>query len=179
MFASSHIMTENLIEPEFISMFERLRSAELLYRLTDDGGTPQSFHSKCDNKGPTIMIVKTEDDRVFGGYNSTSWISEYVYSQWEEAFIFSVTDGRARGWIKWPIDKHKTDKAIKQNESKFSPGFGEANNSDLFIAFKKLENSYSRLGHVYRWPYEYDPYTFLAGSETGWDIVEIEVWSIN
>ena len=95
-----------------------------------------------------------------------------------DSFLFSLTDGKGRKWIKWPIERHKTDKAIKQNESKYSPGFGEANNSDLFIAFRKLQNSYSRLGNVYRWPSNHDPSTFLAGSETGWNITEIEVWSI-
>ncbi|CAI2385495.1 unnamed protein product [Moneuplotes crassus] len=178
LFRKSTILKPNLITPEFVSMFEKLRSTERLFQLTRDGQSPFEFHEKCDNKGQTIMIIKTLNGHIFGGYNPTSWISEYVYSQCEDAFLFSLTDGKGRKCIKCPIERHKADKAIKQNQNKYSPGFGEANNSDLFIAFRKLDNSYSRLGNVYRCPNQYDPSTFLAGSETGWDIEEIEVWSI-
>jgi hypothetical protein len=77
------------------------------------------------------------------------------------------------------VKDNKRDKAIKQNEEKYSPGFGEANISDLFIAFKKLENSYSYLGNVYKLPKGEDPETFLAGKYTKWNIVEMEVWAVN
>ena len=69
--------------------------------------------------------------------------------------------------------------AIKQNEAKYSPGFGEANTSDLFIAFKNLANSYSQLGNVYKVPQMFDRKTFLAGSKDNWDIEEVEVWSVS
>ena len=42
--------------------------------------------------------------------------------------------------------------AIKNSEEEYSPGFGEANISDLFIAFKNPANSYSMLGNVYKCP---------------------------
>ncbi len=76
------------------------------------------------------------------------------------------------------VKPSKADHAIKQNEAQFSPGFGEANISDLFIAFKKLENSYSYLGNVYKLPQGYQPDTFLAGRYSNWNFVEIEVWAI-
>ncbi len=53
--------------------------------------------------------------------------------------------------------------AIKQNESKFSPGFGEANSSDLFISYKNPKSSYSKLGNVYKSPRGYEGASFLAG----------------
>ncbi|CAI2383290.1 unnamed protein product [Moneuplotes crassus] len=161
LFTKSSILKESLITPEFAAMLPKLRSSERLFQLTRDGPNPFIFHEKCDNKGQTIVLVKLLDGHIFGGYNPTSWISEYVYSKCEDAFLFSLTNGKGRKCIKCPIERHKSDKAIKQNKTKYSPGFGEANNSDLFIAFRKLDNSYSRLG-----------------SETGWDIVEVEVWSI-
>ena len=64
-------------------MFDKLRSSELLYKLTLDGETPFMFHKNWDNKGSTIMMIQTEEGYIFGGYNPTSWISEYVYSQCE------------------------------------------------------------------------------------------------
>ena len=71
--------------------------------------------------------------------------------------------------------------AIKQNESKYSPAFGEANVSDLFIAFKNLANSYSMLGNVYKLPNEagnIDAESFLAGRKKDWVIEEVEVWAV-
>jgi hypothetical protein len=47
------------------------------------------------------------------------------------------------------LKKDRADCAIKQSEKKYSPGFGEANNCDMFIAYKNLSKSYSKLGTVY------------------------------
>jgi len=93
--------------------------------------------------------------------------------------LFSVTDGKGRKPIKCPVRKTKAHLAIKQNEFKYSPGFGEANVADLFIAFKNLANSYSNLGNVYKVPPREDKDTFLAGRRQDWQIDEVEVWSLS
>lgn len=74
--------------------------------------------------------------------------------------------------------RNKAHHAIKQNDAKYSPAFGEANISDLFIAFKNLSNSYSMLGNVYKVPEKVDGEIFLAGKKKDWQIDEIEVWAI-
>lgn len=48
----------------------------LLYRGSDEGFSAQKFHEKCDNKGPTVTLVRTEKNNVFGGYASQSWTSD-------------------------------------------------------------------------------------------------------
>ena len=71
-------------------------------------------------------------------------------------------------------------------KNKYSPGFGKSNESDLFISFKNLSRSYSSLGTVYEFPQkevendeEYNrPETFFAGSQSNWDIVNIEAFSL-
>jgi len=89
-----------------------------------------------------------------------------------------LTDGKGRKPIRCPVKKGKTHYAIKQNEFKYSPGFGEANTSDLFIAFKNLANSYSSLGNVYKVPPNEDREKFLAGRKKDWQIEEVEVWAL-
>ena len=32
-----------------------------------------AFHSKCDDKGPTIVLIKSDSNYRFGGYTSISW----------------------------------------------------------------------------------------------------------
>ena len=46
----------------------------LLFRASRDGSAGRNFHSKCDNKGPTITIVKS-GGYSFGGFTEKSWIS--------------------------------------------------------------------------------------------------------
>lgn len=124
------------------------------------------------------MFVKTTDGHIFGGYNPVSWVSDFCYSDTKDAYLFSVTDGKGRHPIKCHIRKNKSHLAIKQNEVKYSPAFGEANVSDLFIAFKNLSNSYSNLGNIYKVPDGYEADSFFAGQKKDWNIEEVEVWAI-
>ena len=56
----------------------------LLFRASRDGFAAQTFHSKCDNKGPTVTIVKSGNN-LFGGFTEVSWQSKstnrfYIYN---------------------------------------------------------------------------------------------------
>ena len=44
----------------------------LCYRASNHGWSSQTFHSYCDNKGPTVTIVRV-GIYIFGGYNDNSW----------------------------------------------------------------------------------------------------------
>ena len=46
----------------------------LLFRASRDGFAAAAFHSKCDNKGPTVTIVKSGSN-IFGGFTEVSWTS--------------------------------------------------------------------------------------------------------
>ena len=46
----------------------------LCYRASRDGWRAQDFHRHCDNKGPTVVLVKANDS-IFGGYTGQSWMS--------------------------------------------------------------------------------------------------------
>ena len=48
---------------------------ELLWKGSRDGFGASTFHTKCDKKGPTLTVVKSEHDKVFGGYTSLNWES--------------------------------------------------------------------------------------------------------
>ena len=45
---------------------------ELLYRASRDGWGASNFHSCCDNKGPTVTVVKS-GNYIFGGYTEETW----------------------------------------------------------------------------------------------------------
>ena len=50
---------------------------KLLFRASQDGFTAQAFHGRCDNKGPTVTIVKSGNN-IFGGFTENSWHSKYI-----------------------------------------------------------------------------------------------------
>ena len=50
---------------------------KLLFRASQDGFTAQAFHGICDNKGPTVTIVKSGNN-IFGGFTENSWHSKYI-----------------------------------------------------------------------------------------------------
>ncbi|CAG8561439.1 14360_t:CDS:2 [Acaulospora morrowiae] len=47
---------------------------KLIYRASRDGFKIKKFHEKCDNKGPTLVVIKACDSRhIVGGYNPLNW----------------------------------------------------------------------------------------------------------
>ena len=49
-----------------------MASDNLLYRASRDGWGASNFHSCCDNKGPTVTVVKS-GNYIFGGYTEHEW----------------------------------------------------------------------------------------------------------
>jgi hypothetical protein len=46
---------------------------EKIHDISKDGFSSRTFHSNCDNKGPTITIIKTNNNEIIGGYNDKHW----------------------------------------------------------------------------------------------------------
>ena len=49
-------------------------TCSLLFRASTDGNTPADFHRCCDNKGPTLVLIKS-GEYIFGGFTLQSWES--------------------------------------------------------------------------------------------------------
>lgn len=45
----------------------------LRYRASEHKFKATSFHKYCDDKGPTIVFIKSIDGSIFGGYTTQSW----------------------------------------------------------------------------------------------------------
>ena len=55
----------------------------LCYRASLDGASAKAFHSKCDNKAPTVVLVQV-GKFIFGGFTDNSWsqaasLGEYTF----------------------------------------------------------------------------------------------------
>ena len=51
------------------------------WRASLDGWAASTFHSRCDNKGPTVTIIRVGGKYIFGGYTSLSWGKWFVFFQ--------------------------------------------------------------------------------------------------
>ena len=54
------------------------------WRASVDGWAASTFHGRCDNKGPTVTIIRVGGKYIFGGYTSVSW------SKWKDFLNLSV-----------------------------------------------------------------------------------------
>jgi hypothetical protein len=65
---------------------------ELLYKATRDTFSSYTMHQMIDNKGPTVGIIKSEHNKVFGGYCEIDWKPDGAWKPDPKAFIFSMTN---------------------------------------------------------------------------------------
>jgi hypothetical protein len=66
----------------------------LIYQASRDGFGLNDFHSKCDGIMNTLMIIKTSDSYVFGGFTTQDWTDLNGYKLDTDAFIFSTISGK-------------------------------------------------------------------------------------
>ena len=53
---------------------------KLTYRASEHGYTAESFHECCNNKGPTLIVIKSSGGWIFGGYTTQSWSGRSIYN---------------------------------------------------------------------------------------------------
>lgn len=63
---------------------------KLIYDAKNNGDKVSTFHSLCDNKGATLTIISTKDNKIFGGYLSISFSENSGWIHDEKAFVFSL-----------------------------------------------------------------------------------------
>jgi hypothetical protein len=67
---------------------------KLLFRMSRDGSNCSDFHRLCDNKGETLIIIKTDKNYKFGAYTPLNWVTpssgEVNDPKDELTFLFSL-----------------------------------------------------------------------------------------
>ena len=65
---------------------------ELIFKMSENGSNSENFHKLCDNKGPTLIIIKTTKNKKFGGFTPLNWDSNgrEKYDNLNQTFIFSL-----------------------------------------------------------------------------------------
>ena len=52
----------------------------LLYRASEHEYTAKSFHEYCNDKGPNLIVIKSSEGWIFGGYTTQSWSGYGIYN---------------------------------------------------------------------------------------------------
>ncbi len=143
----------------------------LCYRRSEHGASSTTFHSRCNNKGPTISVVKNNLNHVYGGYAPISWTSKGSYVSTTKSFLFSLTNKK-----KFPYYKSPNNSMYDNNG--YGPTWG--GNHDLYIN-GSISGGYANPGYSHQCSGICSSScsacaNALAGQQNGWSITELEVW---
>ena len=60
--------------------------------MSENGSKSKDFHKYCDNKGATLTLIKTTNNKIFGGFTPLEWKinTGYKSDQSNQTFIFSL-----------------------------------------------------------------------------------------
>ena len=138
----------------------------LLYKATIDTDQASVFHNKCDGATNSLVLVKSGNEKRFGGYTSCSWEGNSIEKNDENAFVFS-------------LDKMKIYDIIEGEPAigcypKYGPVFLGC---QIRIYDKFFENGGSTFekGLNYDTEEDYE----LSGGLKNFNIKEIEVYSVH
>jgi len=120
---------------------------ETLFVASKDGQSSTNFHSACDGKGTTVVIILTTTGNIFGGYAASSWTSSGSYVSASTSFLFRLRPSTRH----YTMKKGKESYAIYRNKS-YGPTFGGGH--DIYIVNNALSStsSYTNGGHSYDFP---------------------------
>ncbi|KAJ5077429.1 hypothetical protein M0811_05952 [Anaeramoeba ignava] len=159
-----------------------------------DGFDCKIWHDKCDNKGKTLVIIKTKDNFIFGGFTEVGFTTDQSKwsTKWRDpdrgmitdpnSFIFSLrNDKNDRKPEKFTIRKGEQSNAIFYYYSSYGPSFGFIDSPGDFRLYNDLQLGYSNFGRSYNLPNGIKQRTneaksYLAGSYKSSKVDEVETY---
>ena len=60
--------------------------------MSENGSSSDDFHRICDNQGPTLILIETNKNRIFGGFTPFGWMKDHEgqIDETNQTFIFSL-----------------------------------------------------------------------------------------
>lgn len=154
---------------------EKIKSSnwKLLYRGSKDGFSSANFHSKCDSKGPTVVLIKSNLGKIFGAFAEKDWSSSGSYQNSSNTFLFSI-DRKA----KYPLQPGHEGSSQYCNSS-YGPTFGSGH--DLYICNNSntVGSSYSNFPSSFKCPDTVNNgnSSYLAGAYN-FKVEEMEIFAV-
>ena len=143
--------------------------------------THKNFYEKCNEQGPTIVLIKNQKGNIFGGYTSVSWNNknkniDHYYAP--DSFLFSLTNIHNTNPAKFP----STGNYEIRNYISCGPAFGRG--TDLGVQ-EDLNNICGRgWGHfpsTFQDTLGYGKSVFTGNADNNnviFEIIEVEVFKV-
>ncbi len=156
---------------------DRSQRWELCYKLTANGAATSTFHSRCNNRGPTVTVGALSTGRRIGGYAHVSWQSRNDYNYGDDHFIFSLDND-----YKYGSGARHSNGSI-YDHSTYGPTFGAGH--DISFGYSSVignggGDDYCNLGHSFQCRTGVYSSTScrneICGTYSGWSLTELETW---
>ena len=142
-------------------------SYDLLYKASRDGDKSENFHSKCDNINNTLVIIKTTNLNIFGGFTTQTW-NHAGYKNDPLAFAFSVNNQK----IYNIIDNKSGNYAIYAHNS-YGPCFGQGTDFGLYSGCLQKNNNWCNCKNTYNFNGDH-----LNQNTNNFQVLDYEVYHI-
>ena len=158
------IYIENIIK--WINSEKKIKT-KLLYRKSKDGDDYETFHRLCDNKGPTLILIKSKEGFIVGGYTPLNWDEHSGWIKDDQTFVFSLS-------------KNKIYRKISKNSdsiwcTKYGPYFAE-------IGFREIGKKNMSQGYFYYsknlYFENFNEIIPNEGKDKYFDVEEVEIYNI-
>jgi hypothetical protein len=80
----------NMLAKTLKQWLGKRKIGKLLFRASAPSFEPADFHAKCDFAAMTVLLAKSVNGCVFGGFAASSWIGAGVWTNAPDCFIFSL-----------------------------------------------------------------------------------------
>jgi hypothetical protein len=149
---------------------------KLIYKATKDGFTAAAFHQKCDNISHTLVIVRSDKGKTFGGYLDLPWSSASSYNNTSKSWLFSM-DARE----KYPVKSGQSQYG-GYGQSGYGPTWGGGHDLHICNDSNTVNSSYSNYAYTFEAPFgmtygSSQAQSHLAGSYN-FKTEEIEVFQL-
>eukprot|EP00475_Leptophrys_vorax_P020227 TRINITY_DN27687_c0_g1_i1.p1 TRINITY_DN27687_c0_g1~~TRINITY_DN27687_c0_g1_i1.p1 ORF type:complete len:452 (+),score=90.67 TRINITY_DN27687_c0_g1_i1:165-1358(+) len=159
-------------EAQLSAWYGKPMTAGLLYRASRDGFGSSDFHSRCDNQGATLTVIRSTTAHVFGGHASLAWVSNSKWCNAEGSWLFTLTQGSAAKFLSKQGNQYHM-----HGGTSYGPLFGQGHCLNVCSNSNSNQSSYSNMtGDSYE-NLGRDPLTALCGSRN-FQTAEIEVFRI-
>ena len=129
------IIYQSLIDEGIKKYFhQNIKKFELLYQASIDGFEVENFHKKCDAKKNTIVLIITDNNKIFGGFTELEWDNYSGYKEGNKGFIFSISNNK----IYYNKSKYKIECKAYLGPT-FSGGFGIDGNHGYDLTYYESE----------------------------------------
>ena len=148
-----------------ISKNHKKLTLNLIYKATVDSDKAEVFHHKCDNVPSSLVLVKSSNNKRFGGFTSCNWAGDDIGKPDKNAFIFS-------------LDKMKIYDIIPGKDAiecnpKLGPNFSGSQIKICDNAFENGGSTYLK-SHNYKTTEDFE----LTEGKEKFGVEEIEVYGI-